>query len=60
MEYGKNKWREHAVIVTALAASYDFNVNGVNLPASEVCSITVVSLHNHMSTTSLQLQRALV
>lgn len=60
-EYGKNKWREHAVIVSALAApSYDFKVNGINLLSSEVCSIIVVSLYNHVSTTNLQLQRALV
>lgn len=42
------------------AASYDCKVVGFNLLVSEVHSITVVSLHNHMSTTSLQLQRALV
>ncbi len=41
------------------AASRDWEVVGISLPVSEVHSITVVSMRNHMSTTNLQLQRAL-
>ncbi len=43
-----------------LSASYDWEVVGINLPVSEVHSITAVRVHKRMRTNNLVLQRALV
>lgn len=55
----KNKWGKQADI---FPPERDWKVVGINLlRVSEVHSITVVSMHNRMSTNNLELlQRALV